>query len=43
MSLILVKYQEIKEHIEAHVKDIFYAADVQFNFGFYLNFYFFKA
>ena len=28
MTIILVKYKEIKEHVEAHVKDIFYAADV---------------
>lgn len=28
MSIILIKYQEIKERVEAHVKDIFYAADV---------------
>ncbi len=43
MSLILVKYKEIKEHIEAHVKDIFYAADVLFNFIFFKKKYFLIA
>lgn len=29
MNTILIKYKEIKEKVEEHVRDIFYAADVR--------------